>query len=197
MNSLFLNRRFRFTGAIAVISALAGCQTPLQFPTPGPNWRTGVGQLQYVTPQRSVIGEAVVSHFDRTNFQLDFVAGPGVPLMRLRQSGDAARAEGMFARGSWQGTPARVPGRLKSWVALRDVFAALDATRARRLTLESPDGKWIARVEQAVGQPRRISIDFPETGERFVFVFGNRLAKSAEPQDEISRGPAASDHGGA
>ena len=173
MNSQFISRFLRGSGAAAVLAALAGCQIPLRFPTPGANWRTGVGQLQYVTPQRSVIGETVVSRFDPANFQLDFVAGPGVPLMRLRETEGAARAEGVFARGSWQGAPVHVPNRLKSWVALREVFAALDASRSRQLTLKSPDGKWIAHAEQTAGQPRRISIDFPATGERFVFVFGS------------------------
>ena len=173
MNSRSFSRLFSFALCIAFLS-LAGCQLPLKFPTPGPQWQTNVGQLQYVTPQRSVIGETVVSRFDKADFQLDFVAGPGVPLMRFRQSETGARAEGVFARGGWQGAPARVPHRLQSWAALRQVFASLEAKHdLHRVTVESRDGTWTAYAEQAGAQPRRVRIEFPKTGERFVFVFGS------------------------
>jgi len=167
---------FKFRPAIVALflASLCGCQTARQFPSPGSHWKNAQGQLQYTTPKRSVIGEIVLSGNGLQDFQLDFVAGPGVPLMRLRESGAIARAEGMFAGGSWQGNPAHAHKRLASWVALREVFAALE-TRidAPAATLQSPVGNafpWTAQLTQAPGQPQRIRIEFPKTKERFTFV---------------------------
>ena len=130
---------------IIAASLLAGCQTPRTFPTPDSRWRTSIGQLQYVTPARSVIGEVVVSTSGAEDFQLDFVSGPGVPLLKLREHGGFGRAEGIFARGSWQGETSRAPARLQSWFALREQFRA---------------------TRQA-----NVKVDFPRSGEHFVFRF--------------------------
>jgi len=160
--------------AVLLLATLAACQTAREFPAPGSHWKNAQGQLQYTTPKRSVIGETILSGNGVQDFQLDFVAGPGVPLMKLSEAGAIARAEGLFAGGSWQGHPAHAHGRLASWVALREVFAALE-TRidAPCATLTSPPGAaypWTAQLTQAPGQPQRIRIDFPKTRERFTFV---------------------------
>ncbi|MEI8235493.1 MAG: hypothetical protein WCH57_12530 [Verrucomicrobiota bacterium] len=165
---------FRSTLAVCLLSALAACQTAREFPAPGSHWKNAQGQLQYTTPKRSVIGETVLSGNGTQDFQLDYLAGPGVPLMRLREAGPVARMEGVFAGGSWQGDPARAHGRLASWAALREVFAALE-TRidAPSATLHSAQGTahpWTAQLTQAPGQPQRIRIEFPRTRERFTFV---------------------------
>lgn len=167
----------RAASAAAFFVGLSACQmTPArEYPTPGAGWHTSVGQLQYATPQRSVIGEAVVSSLGTQDFQLDFTAGPGVPLMRLRETGNSARAEGPFAGGSWQGDPARPPRQVASWAALREAFSAVNATRAgskRGAVAYSAAGAgnpWIAKASS--GEPRRVSVEFPRTNERFVFVF--------------------------
>lgn len=157
-----------------LLSTLAACQTAREFPAPGSHWKNAQGQLQYTTPKRSVIGETVLSGNGLQDFQLDFVAGPGVPLMRLREAGPVARAEGVFAGGSWQGNTAHAHGRLASWVALRDVFAALetriDAPSATLTSAPAAAVPWIAQLTQAPGQSQRIRIDFPKTRERFTFV---------------------------
>ncbi len=163
-----------------------GAPEPAAYPVPGPGWKTALGQLRYATPQRAVIGEAVVSRRparaeegrdggrDAGDFQLDFVAGPGLPLMSLREAGSRAKAEGLFARGRWAGDPARA-GRLASWMTLRDAFAALDAhPRQRTQEARSAPGckpAWSARREPADGGKKRITVEYPATGERFVFVF--------------------------
>ena len=160
--------------AALLLSTLVGCQTAREFPAPGSHWKNAQGQLQYSTPKRSVIGETVLSGNGVHDFQLDFVAGPGVPLMRLRESGSIARAEGVFAGGSWQGHPAHAHGRLASWVALREVFAALEThIDDPAATLTSAPGAvypWTVQLTQAPGQPQRIRIHFPKTRERFTFV---------------------------
>ncbi len=156
-----------------LLALVAGCQAPLTFPAPDAKWRTMTGQLQYVTPQRSVIGDCIVSALHGDQFQLDFVAGPGFPLMKLRQSGKMARAEGVFARGSWQGAAAQAPERLKSWFALRDILSA--AMRSGAARLQSP-GFWNAQSRNG-GQDITVQFvrgDMPRKSawmERFVFHF--------------------------
>ena len=162
--------------AVCLFATLSACQTAREFPAPGSHWKNAQGQLQYATPKRSIIGETVLSGNGVQDFQLDFLAGPGVPLMRLSEAGGIARAEGVFAgaTGRWQGDPKHAHGRLASWVALREVFAALETrinTPSATLT-SAPDtaSPWMAQLTQAPGEPQRIRIDFPKTQERFTFV---------------------------
>jgi hypothetical protein len=154
---------------------LAGCAT-YQFDRPATNWQTLVGQLQYASPKRSIIGETVVSRFGENELQLDFAAGP-VPILRLRKDGERGRAEASFARVSWQGNADHPPGPLKSWFALHEVFAdaamqrhAADATVA--LHSEKP-GFWDAKVAFSNGKPVDVQVNFPHSKERFHFHFGN------------------------
>ncbi len=123
-----------------------------------------------------MIGEAVVSRNGGQDFQLEYVAGPGVPLMRLRESGAAGSAEGVFARGGWQGVPSQAQGRIASWMSLREVFAAVEASgAASHANVSAPNGAWHAQADlSAQGKPRRIAVDYPQTHERFVFVFGGK-----------------------
>ena len=166
-----------FPALVACLFAgLCGCQTlQRQFPTPASNWRTSIGQLQFATPKRSVIGEAVVSRYGHQDFQLDFTAGPGLPLMKLREAGGSAHAEGVFAHGTWQGDPARAPGSLARWVRLREAFAAIEAGRpagsSRPVSVLSPAGRRAWTASASGGQPERITVQFPASHERFVFVF--------------------------
>lgn len=162
--------------ALILLASLSACQTAREFATPGSHWKNAQGQLQYTTPKRSVIGETILSGNGTQDFQLDFMAGPSVPLMRLRESGAVARAEGVFAgaTGSWQGNPAHAHGRLASWVALREVFAALeskiDATSATAQSRPGAVYPWTAKLTHAPGQSQRIVVEFPKTRERFTFV---------------------------
>ena len=168
------DRIFSITGTILLLSTLSACQTARVFPAPGSHWKNAQGQLQYSTPKRSVIGEAILSGNGLQDFQLDFVAGPGVPLMRLRETATVARLEGVFAGGSWQGKPAHAHGQLASWVALREVFAALEPhIDSLSTTIHSALGvvyPWTAQLAQAPGQAQRIRIEFPKSKERFTFV---------------------------
>lgn len=165
----------RSASAVTLLFTLTACQTTQvtqEFPTPGRNWRTSIGQLQYTSPQRSVVGEAVVSTLGARDFQLEYTAGPGVPLMRLSEIDSTARAEGLFARGSWQGDPARASRPVATWLALREALVAVNATGRRAAIAQSPAGvetPWTAKASS--GEPRRVIVQFPRTGERFVFVF--------------------------
>ena len=157
-----------------LLATLGACQTTREFPAPGSHWKNAQGQLRYTNPTRSVIGETILSGNGLQDFQLEFLAGPGVPLMRLSESGGIARTEGILAGGSWQGDPKHAHGRLASWVTLREVFAALEThIEAPSATLSSQPGAvypWTAQLTQAPDQPQRIRIDFPKSHERFIFV---------------------------
>jgi len=136
----------KFLAALAALSVLSGCQTAHQFAVPDGSWETHIGQLKYSDAQRTLIGDVVVRQRGGQDFQLEFQKTGGIPLLTLREDATTARAEGLFARGSWQGAPSAAPKHLRNWVALREVFAqpAIDATRM---------------------------VDLPADGQRFVFQF--------------------------
>lgn len=152
---------------------LTGCST-YQFVTPSANWQTLIGQLQYVSPKRSIIGDTVVTRMGADDFQLDFMAGPGLPILKLRQQGDKGRAEAAFARLSWQGSAEHPVGPLKSWFGLREVFSDIAELKEKnaRTTLHSEKaGFWTADVEIADGKPVSVRIVFPRSREKFNFHF--------------------------
>ena len=154
---------------------LAGCST-YQFITPSANWQPLIGQLQYVSPKHSIIGDTVVTRLGENDFQLDFMAGPGLPVLKLRQQDDKGRAEAAFARVSWQGNADRPPGPLKSWFALREVFSAIAALKEKNIktSLHSEKaGFWSADVEVADGRPVSVRITFPHSKEQFNFHFSH------------------------
>ena len=125
---------------------LGACSSTPKFSEPTAAWQSRTGQLQYVMPERSIIGEFAVSHSDG-DFRLDFTKGGSVPLMRVARHAEFARAEGPLARGRWSGRAAQAPVALHGWV--QEVPRVLTAMRGGR------------RVEIAGGRP----------GERFVFIF--------------------------
>ena len=136
--------KLKTCAAAVALALLTACQTPHTFPKPDATWQTRVGQLQYIAEGRAVVGECVVSTRPG-DLQLEFSSGPGFPLMRLALSGSTARAEGILARGSWQGQAANAPTPLRGWM----------------------------RVAREFKPAQRVSILSPETGERFHFVFTN------------------------
>lgn len=160
---------------LLLICFLAGCQTSQPtFHTPDARWHTETGQLQYSNPKRSIIGETVVTALDHQEFQLDFMAGPGFPIMKLRQSGDKAHAESALARVSWNGKSEHPPGKLKPWLALADVFWQLSdfhATKTQVAIQSAQPGFWNAKAKLNQGRPADVTILFPHSNERFVFHF--------------------------
>lgn len=166
-----LTRPARFFLAACLL--LAGCSA-YQFDRPATNWQTLVGQLQYASPKRSIIGETVVSRFGDEELQLDFAAGP-VPILKLRKDGKRGRAEAAFARVSWQGNADHPPGPLKSWFALHEVFAQAakqHGTSANVALHSDKPGSWNAKATFENGKPVDVQVDFPHSRERFHFHFG-------------------------
>lgn len=134
-------RRFWLSAALLI----TGCQTPHEFTAPDASWKTRTGQLKYTSGERVLVGEVVVSQRGTADFQIEFQKGGGLPLLKLRMDSATARAEGLFARGSWQGPPARAPKSLRGWVGLREAFAQR--------------------------QPERFTITSHHSDDRFEFVF--------------------------
>jgi hypothetical protein len=153
--------------AALTVLGFGGCQTPTTFPQPTAAWQTSLGQLRYAGPERSVIGEVVVRRDGTSNFQLQFASGPGFPLLKLLVSGGHARAEGLFARGAWEGTRGSAPARLQGWMQLPEAFAQVSKSKkmVRSSTFEA------TAVFNAEGALTQLGIVTAATGERFTFVF--------------------------
>src|SRR6202453_3538905 len=138
MTYLYTMRRYLTLPVYCFIAAsllLAGCST-YQFLTPTANWQTLTGQLQYVSPKRSIIGETVVTRMGDNDFQLDFMTGPGLSILKLRKDGNKGRTEAAFARVSWQGNADHPVGPLKSWFALHEVYLDIVSLHVQAITTE-------------------------------------------------------------
>jgi hypothetical protein len=147
---------------------LAGCQTAPIFATPESNWQTQLGQMHYANAAgRSVVGDFVARRSpDGRGVQLQFSSGPGIPLLKLSESGESGRAEGLLARGHWQGPIAAAPAALRNWMRLREVFGQL-GSGAHSLRGEG----WTATAQPAGAKPESLSVTFTQGGERFAFHF--------------------------
>ncbi|HEY2343655.1 MAG TPA: hypothetical protein VGH90_11515 [Chthoniobacteraceae bacterium] len=113
--------------ALALCAALSfsGCVTSNSaFPSPTASWETFTGQLRYTSAQgRSIIGDVVIRRSPQGDFQLEFQSGAGFSLLRLWESAETARVEGLLSHGSWQGPASKAPHHLAGWVHLRETFA--------------------------------------------------------------------------
>ena len=156
----------KFIAAIFATALLSGCQTPHQFATPDKSWKTHIGQLKYSDAKRTLIGDVVVQQRGEQEFQLEFQKAGGIPLLTLREDATTARAEGLFARGSWQGAPSAAPRHLRNWVALRAAFL-----HPRPLALKAGDQNWRGDAKSVGGQLTSIVIAFPADEQHFVFQF--------------------------
>ncbi len=159
MRSLTLS----FVLALSVL--VAGCQTPHSYATPDASWKSHVGQLKFSDRKRTVIGEVVVQHRGAAEFQLDFLKGGGIPLLSVREDADQARADGLLARGSWQGTPATAPKALRPWLTLREAFLQ------QKPAMSGGKRSWQVRGAYSGGELSGLSVAFPEDNQRFEFQF--------------------------
>lgn len=106
-----------------------------RFLDPAPDWESKIGQLQYRSPQTSIIGEVLVRYSSRGDFELTFSKGPSVTLLTVRQDEKFVRVSGPLARGSWSGPPNEAPARLRGWVALRALLLEAKGQPLVRQTL--------------------------------------------------------------
>ena len=115
------------------------CQTPHEFVDDrSGKWTIQTGQLKYTSGARVLVGEVVVNQMGASGFQIEFLKGGGLPLLKLRMDATTARAEGIFARGSWQGPPDCAPKPLRGWIGLRE---ALAKRQAERFTVTPPNSE--------------------------------------------------------
>lgn len=154
--SIFFRRFIRALAPGALLLLAAGCATK-PFPEQNASARPLTGQVYYVGPKRSFVGE-FTARVSATDFQLDVSKGPGLSLFSVRESGGTlARVEAPGGR-HWQGNPRRfTPGPVRGWVALGDVLAGRTPAGARVSGTAAPGGK--------------LTAEFPESRERFVFQF--------------------------
>ena len=129
----------RGVAATLLAFAISACQTPHEFTAPDASWKTQTGQLKYTSGERVLIGEVVVSRRGTADFQIEFQKAGGFPLLKLRMDSTTARAEGILARGSWQGAPDQTPKPLRGWVGLREAFAKPQADRFSIAPRDSED----------------------------------------------------------
>ena len=143
---------WKITRLVFLTLLLAGCATMRQFPAPNPNAKTLSGQVHYISPKRSFVGDFTAQVSD-TDFQFDISKGPGVSLISIRESG--GRLAHIEAMGhSWTGNPRFAPGILRNWLSLGDVLAGRPTPNAR-----------VTRSDD------QLTAVFPSSGERFVFQF--------------------------
>lgn len=163
----FNRREFLHTLTGCALSLLlAACTAPQPLPTPGAGWKSYTGQLLYRAQEgRSVIGEVVVRNSGQTNFALDFLSGPGFPLLKIQVSGEDVVAEGVLARGRWRGNVQNAPKALQGWIGLREIFAQVPGK------LKAPG--WVVDIRSEAGRPKHIEARFTPTGERFAFHFSS------------------------
>lgn len=125
---------------LALAALLPACQTPHEFADDrSGKWTIQTGQLKYTSGERVLVGEVVVMQRGAAGFQIEFNKGAGLPLLKLRMDETTARAEGIFARGSWQGAPDRAPKPLRGWIGLREAFAKKQPARFTVTPRDSQD----------------------------------------------------------
>ncbi len=146
------------------LCSCASSQQAQQFPQPTELWESFSGQLQYVTPENSVIGEFVASRH-AADFHLEFSKGGAVPLIKVSRHEQLSRAEGPLARGRWQGKASSAPARLRGWVdEVPRAFMALERN------MKIPRGATRPRLDVDRGRPRRLEVPGGLAGEKFVFI---------------------------
>jgi hypothetical protein len=139
---------------------LAGCATAPTFPAPNADWKSFTGQLQYVTPARSIIGEFTATrHGDE--FRLEFSKGGAMTLLKLARHGDLILAEGPLARGRWHGRAEAAPAYLRGWTAVPGAFASI----------YGESGAPGTEVVLDHNNPKSLTFRGAQAGEKFAFQF--------------------------
>ena len=141
----------RILSALALIVGFAGCALTPEFSAPDDQWDTFTGQLHYLSPERSLVGEFTAARHG-ADFRLDFSKGAAIPLLKLSQHGEVLRAEGPLARGRWQGRAEAAPPHLRGWARIPARFETLQ---------KSP----------AISRTETLALPGANPGERFTFRF--------------------------
>ena len=97
-------KSFMTSRILILLSAvlLAGCQSVKELSGLGPEAKTRIGQLRYVTRSRSIIGDIVLRNLTEGDYDLSFSKG-GVPVLEFQTRGSRITATGLLLGGpvSW------------------------------------------------------------------------------------------------
>jgi hypothetical protein len=145
---------------------LAGCQSVKEISGLGPEAKTRIGQLRYVTGNRSIVGDIVLRSLTGGDYDLSFLKG-GVPVLEFQTRGSRMNATGLLIRTGCSGELAHAPGPLRSWALLREVLPYFDTSVP---SAEKP-GRWSATFERKGGLLLRADVQF-SGGSSMAFTFG-------------------------
>jgi hypothetical protein len=134
---------------------LAACQSVKEVSGLGPEAKTRIGQLQYVTGSRSIVGDIILRNLTGGDYDLSFSKG-GVPLLEFQTRGSHMTATGLFIRTGWSGELAHAPRSLRPWATLREVLPYFDTN----VPSAQGRGRWSAKFERKGGMLLRADVEF-------------------------------------
>jgi hypothetical protein len=142
--------------AVSMAAILAGCAIVQPISPLGKEAKTRLGQLLYVTPKRSVIGDIVIRNLPGGDYDIEFSKG-GIPVMQLQMRGSRMTATGLFARPGWTGDVHHAPVPLRPWASLKEIIPYFDSkeTHAQR------PGEWDATFQRTGNTLSKAKIQFP------------------------------------
>jgi hypothetical protein len=153
--------------AIIAALTLSSCQNVREFSFLGQQGKTKIGQLFYVTPKRSVVGDVVMNYLETGDYDLSFAKG-GVTVLQLQARDSKVRASGLLARGSFTGDIYHLPGQLRPWGELKSVIPYFDSQQVRA----EESGRWKATFNRQGGLLMRVRVEF-QRGDSMTFNFAH------------------------
>jgi hypothetical protein len=150
-------KNFMTSRILILLSAilLAGCQSVKEISGLGPEAKTRIGQLRYLTRNRSIIGDIVLRNLTGGDYDLSFSKG-GVPVLEFQIRGSRMIATGLLIRTGWSGELAQARGPLRSWAMLREVLPYFDTN----VPSAQDPGRWSATFERKNGMLLRADVQF-------------------------------------
>ena len=151
------SKRFMTRRILILLSAilLAGCQSVKELSGLGPEAKTRIGQLNYITRNRSIVGDIVLRNLTGGDYDLSFLKG-GVPVLEFQTRGSRMTATGLLIRTGWSGELAHAPGPLRSWAMLREVLPYFDTN----VPSAQKPGKWSATFQRKGDMLLRADVQF-------------------------------------
>jgi hypothetical protein len=153
-----------FVALLAII--LVGCRSVSELSGLGPEAKTRIGQLRYVTGQRSIVGDIVLRSLAAGDYDLSF-SKSGVAVLQLQMRGTYMTATGLLAGGGWSGMADRAPGPLRPWAMLKEVLVYFDSN----VPSAQKPGRWSASFQRKNGNLLRADIQFSHN-QSMAFSFG-------------------------
>lgn len=151
--------------ALIAALTLGACQNVREFSFLGQQGKTRIGQLFYVTPKRSVVGDVVVNYVHTGDYDLSFAKG-GVTVLQLQARDSTVRASGLLAHGGFSGDIYHLPGPLRPWGELKSVIPYFDSPQVQA----EESGRWRATFKRQGGLLTAAQVEF-RRGDVMTFNF--------------------------